>query len=800
MRLRVLLISLVVLLGLAQPGLAQPGQRAIKAIEMMPNIPQPFEMRDWKEVARKYDALVFDFSQTGQYLPLIKWDNRNVNFKLQSFMIPSYVGSPGGNEALTQISAVLGATLVGIDKSNQNGQNWVLMTKQYFNAKNGLGIVNNNVNSTGGSFWYNVWPGMLFFMLSSQYPETAQIQTELSFTNKTMSMQDIMYANAQRWTEAVADLRNRPDIHRLNLLRYDLLSGQPVYRYENDKYRFANGNQLHEGLVGIAWMNYMAYTMWGEPEFLETVEWCMDFVEDSPYNPLYEVIVPYGAYLAARLNAELGTDYDVKKYIDWTFGPADARPGWGIVHGTWAGKDVNGLMGSITTDYVFAMNTFATVAAFVPVARYDSSFARAIGKYVLNAANNARLFYGKYHDDEHRTRPDWEGDPESVIAYEALRREWNGKTLYAMGDGVKNDWAPTDFGLYGSSHVGLMAACIGATNDEKILQLDLLATDFFHAPAYPSYLYYNPYSESKTVAIDVGSAASRLYDAVSKQFISGPVTGETAFELEADSAAVIVVTPADGEVAIDGKRLLVDGVVVDYQYASVKFSNLQGGDIVHDRYPVALAAVQLTDPPLYTAAYLDDRQVYYTEGLAGQFALDTSGIEDGSLCELRVEVGTASGFKYTDRILVTVDNRILGRAGALDPSSWAAHERYPASINVENTTVMIQKSNANDEWGGVVSPVFELDLGRRPILRLMGVYAPGRYLVRLRWEDGTETALAEPASDARLEIDIAEALSEASQPITPGVHHVQLILGSYSTTRRVSIWDFGSNVELFYQD
>ena len=104
---------------------------------------------------------------------------------------------------------------------------------------------------------------------------------------------------------------------------------------------------------------------------------------------------------------------------------------------------------------------------------------------MLNAANNARLFYGKYHDDEHRTRPDWEGDrnlssPSRICAVNGTARHC---MQWAM---VKNDWAPTDFGLYGSSHVGLMAACIGATNDEKILQLDLLATDFFHAPAYPA--------------------------------------------------------------------------------------------------------------------------------------------------------------------------------------------------------------------------------------------------------------------------------------------------------------------------
>jgi len=800
MKTKMVIISLLLLLGLAQSGLAQPGQRTVAAIEAMPNIPQPFEMRDWKEVARKYDALLFDFNQSGQYLPLIQWDNRNINFKLQSFMIPSYVGASGGNEALTQISAVLGASLVGVDKSNQNGHNWVLMTIQYFNARNRMGIINNNVNSTGGSFWYNVWPGMLFFMLADQYPEVAHVQNELSFTNKTMSMVDIMYANAQRWADAAADLRSKPDIHRLNLLRYDFLTGQPVYRYEDDRYRYANGNQLAEGLVGIAWMNYMAYVTWGEPQFLETVEWCMDFVEGVSYNPLYEVILPYGAYLAARLNAELGTDYDVQKFIEWTFGPAEARPGWGIVHGTWAGKDVNGLMGSITTDYVFAMNTFATVAAFVPVVRYDPSYARAIGKYVLNAANNARLFYSAYHDAEHRTRPDWEGDPESVIAYEALRREWNGKTLYAMGDGVKNGWAATDFGLYGSSHVGLMAACIGASSDPKILQLDLLATDFFHAPAYPSYLYYNPYSEARRAAIDVGSSASRLYDAAAKRFVTGPVTGEVEFEIAADSAAVIVVTPADGQISTDGKRLLVDGIVVDYHYSSVRIGGIQDGTIVSGHYPVALEAVQLNDPVIRTAAYLDQQEVFRAGGFVEQFFLDTSAVVDGSHCELRVEVETAAGFTYTDKIMVTVDNRILGRTGALNPNNWAAHELFPAEIQVENQATMIWKINANDEWGGVVSPAIELDLDRRPALKLTGVYAPDKYLIKLRWADGREISLVEGATGGQLEIDIAAVLQQAGEKVEAGVHAVRLIIGSYSATRRISIWDFANNVELIYQE
>ena len=54
-----------------------------------------------------------------------------------------------------------------------------------------------------------------------------------------------------------------------------------------------------------------------------------------------------------------------------------------------------GLVGS-TTDgegYAFAMNTFQWAGALTPVARYDTRYAHDIGKWMLNLANAARLFY-----------------------------------------------------------------------------------------------------------------------------------------------------------------------------------------------------------------------------------------------------------------------------------------------------------------------------------------------------------------------------------------------------------------------
>ena len=110
----------------------------ISRIEMMPNMPSPYEMRDWKRVALGYDSLVFDFNRTGQYLPLIWWNTNPVNYpEHASFGLKTVVGCTRFEkaESINIVPAVIGACLVGIDKSNQNGYNWVLMCEEFFNRR-----------------------------------------------------------------------------------------------------------------------------------------------------------------------------------------------------------------------------------------------------------------------------------------------------------------------------------------------------------------------------------------------------------------------------------------------------------------------------------------------------------------------------------------------------------------------------------------------------------------------------------------------------------------------------------------
>ena len=150
------------------------GQKDIASVELMPNLPEPFKPTDWRAKARNFDKLVFDFQARGRYLPLVWLDNSHVNLDRPAFGLPSYVGAArqdGGQEGVTCLGAVLGATLAGIDKARQD-HDYVTMCEAWFNAKNGLDLVLNlQRQETGGSFWYEIWPNIEFAMLADRYPD-----------------------------------------------------------------------------------------------------------------------------------------------------------------------------------------------------------------------------------------------------------------------------------------------------------------------------------------------------------------------------------------------------------------------------------------------------------------------------------------------------------------------------------------------------------------------------------------------------------------------------------------------------
>ncbi|MDD1641827.1 MAG: hypothetical protein LUQ29_00970, partial [Methylococcaceae bacterium] len=159
--------------------LAQPGQLNITRIDQMPDLPAPLLIRDWKTVAHTYDSYVFNANKTGQYLPLIRLGTRGqFNYADNTpLFLDSYVGADdhlNQAEAINIMPAIVGASLAGIDKSNQNGMNWAAMTKDFFNLKNGQNVYLNSYSATSGDdWWYDVMPNVYFYQLRSIYPDAA---------------------------------------------------------------------------------------------------------------------------------------------------------------------------------------------------------------------------------------------------------------------------------------------------------------------------------------------------------------------------------------------------------------------------------------------------------------------------------------------------------------------------------------------------------------------------------------------------------------------------------------------------
>ncbi|MGE5431830.1 MAG: hypothetical protein ACM3QX_12185, partial [Syntrophomonadaceae bacterium] len=577
MRKRIVLLGILLILSLIADKPMFSQQISVSRIDQMPNIPAPYEMRNWKSVALGYDSLVFNLNAKGDYLPLIFINNNTVNYPAHpSFGLHTVVGTPNPNngEAINVLPAVIGASLAGVDKSSQNGNNWVLMCEEYFNRRPEEDVYLNSPNSTSGDdWWYETMPNVFFYQLYSMYPHTGDFKNQFTTV-------------ANRWLQAVNAMGGSTSpwhIPNMNYRAFSLSTMKPN----------TQGVIEPEAAGAIGWILYMAYTETGDEKYRIGAEQSLEFLNSLSSNPAYELQLSYGAYISARMNAELGTNYNMQKIVNWCFDVGPLRS-WGSILGNWGGYDVSGLIGEVYQAgyyYAFLMNCFEQAGALVPMVRYDKRFARAIGKWMLNVSNAARLFYPKYLPAENQDSYAWaqQYDPNSYIAHEAIRQTVNGKTPFATGDAISGGWGKTTLSLYSSSHVGIFGGIIDTTNVEKILRLDLLKTDYFHKTAYPSYLYFNPYSSDQAVVMDLGSGSHDIYDAVSGTFIKKGVSGSTEVTIPADAAIIAVITPAGGAVTYDGDKMLVSGVVVDYQSG-----HLTG------QYPPRIKSLSSTTPKVVT--------------------------------------------------------------------------------------------------------------------------------------------------------------------------------------------------------
>ena len=77
-------------------------QRAIPRVDKMPNHPQPYAYKDWRQAALDFDRVVFDFNQKGAYRPFIWLDGAKRNYPDTTFGFYTALGDVREEGALGQ--------------------------------------------------------------------------------------------------------------------------------------------------------------------------------------------------------------------------------------------------------------------------------------------------------------------------------------------------------------------------------------------------------------------------------------------------------------------------------------------------------------------------------------------------------------------------------------------------------------------------------------------------------------------------------------------------------------------------
>ena len=492
-----------------------------------------------------------------------------------TFGIPSYVGAVEEgtrHEAIAGMGAVLTGLLVGQPMHNLSGPgfahvDFVNMLNNYFDVVHGAHVWKNTVDGDGlGEFWYQMWMNMLPIMISDAYqrlvanPHAPSSSPTPSWQYKIPTPLDSNIRLAARsWFAAMRALNMN-----FNYTGYNFSSAQG---YNNGLFT------QPAAAAGMAYIMLTTGARFGfdsDPKcpYLVGAREALDYLLSCEYDVFWEVLVPFGATVAARMNAEHGFNYDVGKLLGWVLQddktPARTpfRWGWGTFATSWHGVGVDGNIGSVTDGggYAFAMDTFVALGAMLPVARYQPAFSRALGKWALNLLNSARLFFPSQLDPNKQTDWAWvhDNDPHRSLPYEGLRYETAQGVAgpYGMGDAKAGGWAGTNLALYGGAYVGLLAAAVRPLPEAAdIYELDLLATDFYHDPnANPSFLYYNPRVTTAALRLTARGASGMVvdvFDVVAGVIVASGVRVNSEFNasVHADSAMLLVHTPRSDRAA-----------------------------------------------------------------------------------------------------------------------------------------------------------------------------------------------------------------------------------------------------------
>ena len=506
------------------PAVTQiPGQKSIRAVDLMPNLPQPYVMLDWKQVCRDFDTLTFDTRAVGPDQPFCTLgSDRARPYFAQSTYVGDDRAHTGAGESLTSMWAVVSATLSGIDKRKQGQVDWVRLCDAWFCRAKGLNLLTDYRNGpTPRNFWYDLEPATAYAILLDLYPGRPEADSIWRASIDTLAR--------------VHDSIKGPD----GIPNYDF-SG-----FDYEKWKPATtGSKEPDNAGHAAWLFYMAYKRYGDPAYLKRALECFRFWDRYGDVPIVETGLAWGAAAAVRMNAELGLKLPADRYVQRSFAFShESSDHVGVGVDRWGDTDVCGMWHDPAAKAYMVES--AQWSILVGIVRYDPAYARAMGKWMLNLSNSLRLYYPSQLPPDSQSCWDWKGDPSRCIPYERVNWGRHGKWIYACSDAADYGWPVRDLSLYSGASAGFIAGRVEKTNVTGILQIDLRTMDSFSGPTDPTYLYYNPYPTPRSITLKLGDSPVDLYDTVTRHYLARRTRGAAQVRIPGDRAVVIVVKPSE---------------------------------------------------------------------------------------------------------------------------------------------------------------------------------------------------------------------------------------------------------------
>lgn len=339
------------------------------------------------------------------------------------------------------------------------------------------------------------------------------------------------------------------------------LAHQLNYDFNDQGYRFDSGlpwtkqdiYRQPDAIGGYGYLMLLAHEMFGGAQYLAEAKEALRRYLSFPTNPWYEVPSGAMACLAAARLSVADPAIDVGKALGFVL-DAGGRP---LQTGKWGADEVGGLMAGFRTEpagEAYSMESLMTAGYLLPVLRYCPEFATIIGRYLLNAAANMRLFYSDCIGPQHQSRPDLT----SAVPYERLSRSLGGKSPYASGDYGSHR------SIYGGAYALWWGELMKPTAHPHILQMDVTLTDFLEQRRYPTYLYYNPLGQAAAVALPAAAEESQVYDLTAHAFLDTRGRGRSSLTIPAKGSRVIVIVPAHARCNLKNGTLYCGDVVVEY--------------------------------------------------------------------------------------------------------------------------------------------------------------------------------------------------------------------------------------------